>query len=328
MGGDRALIRRNGGHGAVGGMLVLLFLVALFATGCGSDGRPAEVGFEDYLVETGELARLLSSRDVVVVDARPEEDYRKAHIPGAVSLPKSRFREDLKTVLEYKSEHGFAVPPETAERIFGEAGVDERTRVIVYDSLSFPDASIVWATLTYFGHRDVRVLNGGFEKWVREGRPVSTENPAPVRKRFRASPNPDMVASLQWLLDNRNRVVVLDMRSLAEYAGIDAAGNPRGGHIPGAINVEWKELAGDGTVKPAADIRRILREKGLDDSDGKEIVTYCNVGIGRSTYGLMVLKMLGFDRVRVYGGSFEDWSASGRTKVATNLAGSHKDWLR
>ena len=133
-----------------------------------------------------------------------------------------------------------------------------------------------------------------------------------------------MVATRQWLFNNRENTVVLDMRSFEEYLGINPAGNPRGGHIPGAISLEWRYLAGDTTVKSPAEMQEILKEAGV--AGDKEIVTYCNIGIGRSTYGLMVLKMLGYDNVRVYGGSFEDWSDDPELAVATTKKGSFEDW--
>lgn len=311
--------------------LLVTVAAALLLAGCGEDGSRARTGFRnDFLIETEELVRMLGRPGVVIIDARPDEDYRKAHVPGAVRLARDVFRrdEDLKNILVYKAKHGFPIPPDVAERLFSEAGVDENSKVVVYDSMSFPDASAVWATLTYFGHPDVRVLNGGYEKWVAEGRPVTAAVPEPVRRRFRARPDEDMVAGRDWLLANKDRVVVLDMRSLGEYAGIDTGELSRGGHIPGAVSVEWKELAGSGTVKPAAEIRRILREKGIDDPGNREVVTYCNIGVGRSTYGFMVLRALGFDKVRVYSGSFEDWTASGETQVLTDRVGSRRDWLR
>jgi len=279
-----------------------------------------------FLVSTEELAALLKRPDVVIVDARPAEDYGKLHIPGAVNISRDMVRnpDDLQEILDYKRKHGFAVPPETAGRIFGGAGIGPDTRVIVYDSIKFPHASIIWAMLKYFGHDNVQVLKGGFERWAAEGRPL-TAKPPPVRKKtFRASPRPEMVATRKWLFDNREKLVLLDMRSFEEYLGINPAGNPRGGHIPGAISLQWSSLAGDDTVKDPGEMRGILREAGV--TPDKEIVTYCNIGIGRSTYGFMVLRMLGYDNVRVYGGSFEDWSADTGLAVETTKKGSVEDW--
>ena len=128
-----------------------------------------------------------------------------------------------------------------------------------------------------------------------------------------------MVASREWLLKNRRDVIVLDMRSFDEYVGVNPAGNPRGGHLPGAISMDWTHLAGAETVKSSAEIQKILKEAGI--TKDKEIVAYCNIGFGRSTYGMMVLSMLGY-KARVYGGSFEDWSNAEELQVATTKIGS------
>lgn len=300
----------------------LLFFLLALSMGCQKTAEPpekiAEVKIpQGYLIETEELASLLGQPDVVIVDARAEEKYKSSHIPRAVNIPKARFRtpEDI----QYKNASGFAIPTEKAEKVFGEAGIGPDSRVVVYDSVTFPDASIVWALLKYYGHEKVQVLKGGYEKWFLEGRP-DTDKPPVVRKAtFQAIPKPEMTATLDWILQNEERITLLDMRSFAEYIGTNPAGNKRGGSIPGAIHIEWKELAGDSTVKSAEELQKILSMYGV--TKDKEIVTYCNWGIGRSTYGFMLVKMLGFEKVRVFGGSMEDWAARPELPIgnATNI---------
>ena len=300
--------------------IAIAFVILTFLIGCKKTGEVEEkaIGVKilpGYLVETEELASLFDKPDVVIIDARAEEKYKKFHIPNAVNIPKALFRtpEDI----EYKKGAGFAISAEKAEKVFGEAGITANSRVIVYDSVTFPDASIIWTLLKYYGHDNVQILKGGYERWVSEGHPVTQEIKIPPHPPlvkggrgdypFNVKPRPEMVATLRWILDKKKDITILDMRSFAEYIGTNTAGNKRGGSIPGAINIEWVELAGDSTIKSAEEIQRVLNKYGINKE--KEIVTYCNWGIGRSTYGFMVLKMLGFEKVRVYGGSMEDWSA-------------------
>lgn len=289
---------------------VIAFTFLAFVSGCqkAQEVKERDTGVKilpGYLVETGELASLINKPDIAIVDARAEDKYKKFHIPGAVNIPKTIFRtpEDI----EYKKSGGFAIPPEKAERVFGEAGISANSRVIVYDSITFPDASIIWTLLKYYGHDNVQVLKGGYERWVYEGQPVTEETKLVAKIEFKAKPRPEMVATLNWILDRGKDITLMDMRSFAEYIGINSAGNKRGGSIPGAVNIEWVELAGDTTIKSPEEIQRVLNKYGV--TRDKEIVTYCNWGIGRSTYGLMLLKMLGFEKVRVYGGSMEEWSS-------------------
>ncbi len=301
-----------------------------------------------YVVTTEELATLAGRPNVVIVDARSEADYKKFHISGAVNIPKAQFREPkiLKEILEYKMQEGFFVPPEMAEAIFSGAGIDANSRVIVYDSSAFPDATIIWALLKNYGHDNAQILRGGFEKWLSEGRTATSEQakvvevtqvmeggmkqwaskgrkPSDLTKSFFARKRPELVASREWILSNKGQIRILDMRSFEEYVGVNPAGNPRGGHPPGTISVEWLQLAGNETVKSPKEMQKILNEAGV--TKDKTVVTYCNIGFGRSTYGLFVLKMLGYD-VRVYGGSFEDWSGAPELRVATAEIGSFKDW--
>lgn len=298
------------------GLRLFLFLALtltstlFFIIGCQKANEISEKTTEvkvlpGYLVETEELASLIDKPDVVIVDARAEEKYQKFHIHNAVNIPKTLFRtpEDI----EYKNVNGFAISPEKAERIFGEAGISEESRVIVYDSVIFPDASIVWTLLKYYGHDNVQILKGGYEKWISEGGTVTAEIKTFKKAGFKVKLRADMVATLDWILNKKDGIIILDMRTFAEYIGTNSAGNKRGGSIPGAVNIEWNELAGDTTIKSSEEIQKVLNKYGV--SKEKEIITYCNWGIGRSTYGFMLLKMLGYEKVRVYGGSMEDWSS-------------------
>ncbi len=294
------------------GVFAILILVGACIVPQGSVGKSMEIASAEFLpgslVETEELASLLGKPNVVIVDARDEDPYKQFHLPNAVNIPRALFRtpEDL----AYKAEHGFAISQEKAEKVFEEAEIDANTRVVVYDSTTFPLASIIWTLLKYYGHDNVQVLRGGYEKWASEGRPVTTEMPKVEKRVFKANPRPEMIASKEYILKNQNRedFVVLDMRSFGEYLGIDIpAGHKRGGHVTNAVNIEWLELAGSSTVKSAGGIQSILQEAGI--TKDKEIVTLCNWGIGRATFGFMVLKMLGYENVRVYGGSMEDWQS-------------------
>jgi thiosulfate/3-mercaptopyruvate sulfurtransferase len=259
-----------------------------------------------FLVSTEELAALSGRQNVVIIDARDAEKYRKLHIPGSINIPKNAFREPED--LDYKAEYGFLTSPEKAAKIFGNAGIDENTQVIVYGTNTFPNASIPFVILRQYGHDDVQVMQGEIEKWVREKRPLTDEVPAVKAKKFNVKPKDEMVATMDWILDNAEEIVVMDMRSFGEYSGFNTAGNPRGGHISGAFPVEWKELAGKTTVKSPEDMIEALKNNGVPLDKNKEYVTYCNWGIGRGTSGFMYLKMLGFKNVRVYGGAMEEWS--------------------
>ena len=313
--------------------ITALFLVIIALAGCETQKEeasppppeeekiqpPAAEIVPGFLVTTEEVAALSGLQNMVIIDARDAEEYRELHIPGSINIPKTTFREPED--LEYKSEYGFLTPPEKAERVFGNAGIDKDTRVIVYGTNTFPNASIPFVILRQYGHENVQVMQGEIEKWIKERRPLTGKVPVVKPNKFIAKPQPETVATMDWIMDNAEEIVVIDMRSFEEYTGFDTAGNPRGGHIAGAYPVEWKELAGKATIKSPEDMMGALRNNGVPIDKEREYVTYCNWGIGRGTSGFMYLKMLGFENVRVYGGAMEEWSDDADFTVSTYEVG-------
>ncbi len=271
------------------------------------------------LIETNDVANLLESPGVAIIDARDKKQYDKAHIPTAINIPKETFRtiEDL----EYKSKHGFLTSPEKAEKVFGNAGIDKNTRVVIYGTNAFPNSSIPFVILKQYGHDNVQVMRGEIEKWLRERRPLTAEVPKVKPRIFKTKPRPGMVATKDWIIDYADEIILLDMRSFEEYTGFDTSGNPRGGHIPSAYPTEWREFAGKVTVKSLEEMLEVLKLNGAIIDKSKEYVTYCNWGIGRGTSGFMYLKLLGFEKVRVYGGAMEEWSSDTDLPVSTYEVG-------
>lgn len=262
---------------------------------------------KDLLIETEELAKLLNAPNVRIIAAVPEATYAKTHIPGAVNIPHLRL-----TDLASRKKDGAPVTPETAAKIFGEAGIDEKTQIIVYDGGEGPFASGVWFALKFFGHKEVRVLNGGLRKWEKEGRPVTQDVPKVDKKQFVARPNLDLVVPLDWVKRNMGSpdLLMLDARSFKEFIGEALLpGSSRGGHVPGAVHFEWTKVSDKlETFKAADELRKILEKRGI--TKDKEIVAYCHVGMGRSTDLVLAFNLLGYDKVRLYTGSWEEWSSN------------------
>lgn len=280
----------------------------------GAANAPAQEGYTrpELLVATEALAKLLKEPNVRIIDAVDPASYRRAHIPGAVNI----FYLGLADI-KARKKNGHPLSDKDAERIFGAAGIDKDTRVIVYDGGEGPFASGVWFVLDFFGHKKVQVLNGGFRKWVKEGRPVTQQVPKPAKKAFVAKPRPEKVVTLKWLKKNlrKKNVVIVDTRSFKEFIGADVRpGAARGGHIPGAMHLEWKKFTGKmNTFKPAERIKRVLARRGI--TKDTKIVTYCQTGIGRSTDLALALKLIGYDNVLEYTGSWQEWSADPRLPI-------------
>jgi thiosulfate/3-mercaptopyruvate sulfurtransferase len=266
----------------------------------------------ELLIETEALAKLLGQLNVRVVDTIDPAAYQRAHIPGALNI----FYLDV-AKLEARKKNGYPLTEAEAEKIFGEAGIEAGTQVVVYDGGEGPFASGVWFVLDFFGHKNVKVLNGGFRKWLKEGHPVTQEVVAVEKKKFTARPQPDRLVTREWLEKNlRNKdIVVVDTRSFNEFIGKDVRpGASRGGHIPGAVHLEWTKFSDRlNTFKSAQDIEKALSQRAI--TKNTKVVTYCQTGIGRSTDMALAMKLIGYDNVVEYTGSWEEWSSDPRLPI-------------
>lgn len=261
------------------------------------------------LAESAWLGDRLSDPRVRIVDARSANEYAAGHIAGAVhidgfgNLP--------------RAENGDMGAPEEFARLAGGLGIGDDTTVVVYDTPTQRMGMVAW-TFLYYGHRDVRILDGGVAKWLAEGRTLDTELPAWGPATYAARPVEAVYCSLEQAKSTAGRddFVFWDTRSADEYAG-KAAGFgavPRPGHIPGAAHLDWTELLDveSRTLKPAAELRQLLDAHGI--TPDKQVASYCNGG-ARGALGAFVLQVLGYDRGQAYAGSFQQWSNQPDTAV-------------
>lgn len=231
----------------------------------------AERGYArpELLAETDWLSERLDDPRVRLIDARSADDYAKGHVPGAVSLPGMAL---------YGADNSVLVPtPEEFARIAGSVGIGPDTTVVVYDIAGPAAARLAWALL-YYGHQDVKLLDGGFAKWQREDRPLTDEVSNYPSQTFIPRANDSLYCSIDYAKSNigKSGVVFWDVRSDEEYEGASARGNPpdRVGHLPGAIHLDWRELMDteSGTLRPASEIATLLVDKGITPE--AEVVTY------------------------------------------------------
>lgn len=216
----------------------------------------------ELLAETDWLAGCLSDPTIRVVDARPsDEDYARDHIPGAVHFDGYSLG-GLRTTSEMPEPEAFA-------QLVGALGIDEHTKVVVYDAGGPPTAGMVaWAFL-YYGHPDVRLLDGGLTRWTTEGLPLSNEAPAHEPRAFSARLAEGVYCSLDDAKASVDDGVVVfwDVRSVGEFEGTTKGWNapPRLGHLPGAIHLDWAELfdSDNGTLKPSAELTTLMGAQGI-----------------------------------------------------------------
>jgi thiosulfate/3-mercaptopyruvate sulfurtransferase len=270
----------------------------------------AENGYaKPVLVTTDWLVGHLQDDDLVVAEVDENPDlYEEGHIPGAVKL---HWREDLQDPVERD-----LVDRETFERVLGERGIGNDTTVILYgDKNNWFAAYAYWYLKTY-GHGDVRILDGGRQKWIDEGLSITTDAPSPSAKQYKASERDESIRAYRDEVREglgANERALVDVRSPGEYAGdliappgYEQEGAQRGGHIPTAASIPWASaVQDDGTFKSADALRELYGGKGITPE--KEVTAYCRIG-ERSAHTWFVLReLLGYENVRNYDGSWTEW---------------------
>jgi thiosulfate/3-mercaptopyruvate sulfurtransferase len=264
---------------------------------------------KDVLVDTQWVEDHLDdpSVKIVEVDENPAL-YAEAHIPGAIGF-------DWKTDLQDQVKRDF-LGPEAFGELFGSHGISNEDTIVLYGDRNNWFAAYTYWYLKYYGHDNVRLVNGPREKWISEGRPTTTDVPSLAPATFTAQPGDDAIRAKRdevlAALDNGQKLV--DVRSPQEYSGeliampgYEQEGAQRGGHIPGAASVPWAQaVQEDGTFKTADDLRELYSSKaGIGDAD--DVIAYCRIG-ERSAHTWFVLhELLGHDNVKNYDGSWTEW---------------------
>ena len=264
----------------------------------------------ELLAETDWLAVHLADANVRIVDARPPQQYTAAHILGAVNLPGTN---GIPRTVD-----GEMASAEEFSSVAGKLGIGDGGTIVVYDIPNQHMGLVAWA-FRYYGHQDVRLLDGGFEKWTREERPVSAQPANYPEAAFNAKPVEAIYCSLSHAKEShaRPQSVFWDTRSLAECHGADKGHGkppPRPGHIQGAVHLDWLELIDPETktFKPASQLRALLESKGITPE--REVNTYCGGG-RRGSIGTLVLMLLGYENARSYAAGFSHWSRQPDTPV-------------
>jgi thiosulfate/3-mercaptopyruvate sulfurtransferase len=264
----------------------------------------------DVLVTTEWLAEHLGDDNLVVAEVDENPDlYEDGHIRGAVTL---HWRDDLQDPVERD-----IVERAEFERLMGSRGIANDTTVVLYGDKNNWFAAYAYWYLKIYGHRDVRIVDGGRQKWIDEGRELTTDTPAPVSASYTASEADESIRVrrdnvLQGLENGGNRALV-DVRSPQEYSGelmappgYEQEGASRTGHIPHAQSIPWAQaVRDDGTFKSPDELRELYSAKGVTPE--KEVLAYCRIG-ERSAHTWFVLReLLGYPDVKNYDGSWTEW---------------------
>ena len=287
---------------------------------------------EHPLIETDWLADHLTNSKLRIVDMRwrgggsGREVYQAGHIPGAIHL-------DWQRNLNWTDERGvrdLLLPPERFAAVMEAAGVGSDSLVLAYAETDHSGAARLWWALRYNGHNQVAVLNGGWTKWVAEGRAVGTDAPQALPDKFTPRPRPNWLATADEIEHTVNEaspgVRLVDTRPPEQYGGraiwtpygslflppgqnwieVTSGRVMRAGHIPGAVNIHASTNLNpfDWTYLPVEELRDKIQKAGIEPE--QRVITYCGVGISASL-GLFSLYLAGYRDVALYDASWEEW---------------------
>jgi thiosulfate/3-mercaptopyruvate sulfurtransferase len=260
------------------------------------------------LVTTEWLAGHLGDKGLVVAEVDENPDlYDEGHIPGAIKL---HWREDLQDPVERD-----LVDKQAFEQLMGRSGISNDTAVVLYGDRNNWFAAYAYWYLKIYGHGDVRILDGGRQKWIDENRELSTDVPTVQAAGYTAE---DRDESIRIYRDEVRASIggageLVDVRSPQEFSGelvsppgYEQEGAQRAGHIPTAKSIPWAQaVRDDGTFKPADELRELYGAKGV--TPDKAVVAYCRIG-ERSAHTWFVLReLLGYGDVKNYDGSWTEW---------------------
>jgi len=262
------------------------------------------------LLDATALRPLIGREDVLIIDLSQPQMHQQYHIPGAIYLDYNRIVANRPPVM------GLLPDTDQLAATFSALGITADTHVVAYDEEGGAKAARLLWTLDVTGHSRYSLLNGGLQDWLTENHPITNVPRAVTPSNYVVQLNDQSIADQAYVRSHLQRadVVIVDARSPAEYRGEDLRAQ-RGGHIPGAVNIEWRR---------ALDQKHGLRFKSQDElhhlyeSAGvipdKQIITYCQ-SHHRSALTWFALKYLGYPRVKGYPGSWSDWGNSPDTPI-------------
>jgi thiosulfate/3-mercaptopyruvate sulfurtransferase len=267
-------------------------------------------GRDDVLVSTQWVADHLNDPKVKLIEVDVDTtQYDEGHAPGAVGFNwTSQLQDQVRRDIATK---------EQIEQLLSDAGVSSDDTVVLYGDNNNWFAAYAFWLLEMYGHKDLKLMDGGRKKWVEEGRETSKETPKPQRANYKAKdPNKDLRASRDEVLKavNDAKRALVDVRSPAEYSG-EIMAPPglqetaqRTGHIPGAANIPWGQAANeDGTFKSNEQLQELYGGKGV--TGDKDVIAYCRIGERSSHTWFALRHLLGFKNVKNYDGSWTEWGS-------------------
>lgn len=266
------------------------------------------------LIDAEELQQKLQNEELLLIDVRSKEQYQQGHLTKAVHFNLSQLN---------ASSHGEPFPTvgllptnEVFNAAMLKAGIRDDQTIVVYDDGSGPPAARFAWTLKAFGHPSILMLNGGFAQWQALDYPTSQSIPAETKGNFKGERQQERIADQTHITKNLQNgdTLIIDTRSADEFSGVDLRAS-RGGHIPGAINLNWvetKNTENPALFKSTSELSQLFNQLGINPE--KEIICYCQ-SHQRSSVLCILLEDLGYPNVKGYPGAWSDWGNQADTPI-------------
>lgn len=286
-------------------LVSIILAVSVFVLSMGNMVVASEYAHPESVISAAQLQESLKDDNLRVVDMRSNIRYRLGHVPGAINL-------GIGACVDKESEFSYICPTlPNFQQILGTAGISSENTVVIYDDKGGVVAARLWWILKRYGHKDVRILDGGFGAWDSAGFDTELVTPASEKVAYKANGTDDsIIASFDEVrssLDN-NGSVVIDTRSEAEYKGEKAGkGAKRAGTIPGSVWIEWTQVLNeDKTFKSVEELKELYQSRGI--TPDKTIYTLCLGGYRAANTLFVLTEILGYENVKNYDGAWAEWS--------------------
>ncbi|MDP8203734.1 MAG: sulfurtransferase [Candidatus Tenebribacter mawsonii] len=271
------------------GILIILLAVQLVFAG---------------VISAKELKALAKSGDVIIVSARQASNYSSKHIDGAINI-------DHKSLYKAEGVSSMLKSVDEIAKIFGDKGISEKSKIVIYDTGSNKAAGRLYWIFKYLGATDVNILDGHLKGWGKVRGKVTKNATKITPATFNVTLNEAISTDIAYVKMHKDdaNVVLLDVRSSDEFAGTDTDENiKRYGHIPGAVNLEFKAVVNEnGTIKSKEEIASAMNDAGI--TSDKEVILYCASSVRAGIVFMTIKDILGYGNVKVYDGAFYEWQS-------------------
>jgi len=263
---------------------------------------PSLVAQGDF-ISAKEFSKIIKDKNTRVISTQKLKNFKTSHITASVHV-------DHHDLYKTSGPEGVLLSSSALASYFGKKGISNTNMIIIYDDGKNKYSSRVYWVLKYLGAKNVKLLHKDMKAWRSARIPITKTISKPKATTFAAHVDKSVIVNAAWVKSHLTdaNVVIIDARHITEYNGTSEKPVSKG-HIPGAVNIEWKKMINEnGSLKSAEELKKIFAAKGV--TSGKTIVVYCATSV-RAGIEYVALKSLGFSNVKVYDGAYNEWVSLG-----------------